>query len=51
MLNLEEENEPKEWTGDTEDKWQLLIEYDSEEELQKAFYEAQKQELQCKIIM
>ncbi len=51
MLNLEEENEPKEWTGDTEDKWQLLIEYDNEEELQKAFYEAQKQELQCKIIM
>ena len=52
MLNIEEEQEEKkEFTGDTEDKWQLLIEFENENELQTAYEKAMEDDLKCKIIM
>ena len=44
------ENSPDEFTGDTADKWQLLIEYPNENELAAAYDEFMNKGLECKII-
>lgn len=41
---------PEEFDGDSLNKWQLLIEYDSEGELSRAFDETKEKGLKCKII-
>jgi len=48
--DLLRENNPDEFNGDSGNKWQLLIEYDSENELSQAFDEANMKGLKCKII-
>ena len=42
--------DPDEFSGDSSNKWQLLIEYDSESQLAQAFDEAKERGLKCKII-
>jgi ParB-like chromosome segregation protein Spo0J len=44
------EDGPEEFSGDAANKWQLLIEYDSETQLAQAFDEATERGLKCKII-
>jgi len=46
-----DEGLPKEFTGGSEDHWQLLVEYPNEVALAKAFDDAKKKGLTCKIIM
>jgi len=41
---------PDEFKGDASNKWQLLIEYDNENDLQNAYDEFMERGLQCKII-
>jgi len=47
---LIEPEDPDEFTGDSGNKWQLLIEYDTENQLAQAFDEAMTKGLKCKII-
>jgi ParB-like chromosome segregation protein Spo0J len=48
--NLSFDDEEKKQISDAEDKFQLLVEYQNENELQKAFDQAKEKGLQCKII-
>lgn len=50
LFNVEDETKSVSFNVNMEDKFQLLVEYESEQELQAAFEQAQKQGLQCKII-
>jgi ParB-like chromosome segregation protein Spo0J len=48
--NFSFDDEEKKQISDAEDKFQLLVEYQNENELQKAFDQAKEKGLQCKII-
>jgi ParB-like chromosome segregation protein Spo0J len=50
IFNPESESMPEEFDGDASNKWQLLIEYDNENQLAKAFDKAKEEGLKCKII-
>jgi ParB-like chromosome segregation protein Spo0J len=45
-----EEKTPEEFNGNTENKWQLLIEYESENDLANAYDKFMEQGIKCKII-
>jgi ParB-like chromosome segregation protein Spo0J len=45
-----EEKTPDEFNGDSENKWQLLIEYQSENDLANAYDKFMEQGIKCKII-
>ena len=49
-LEFKNENVPDEFNGDSSDKWQLLIEYETETDLANAFDENINKGLKCKII-
>jgi hypothetical protein len=48
--DLEISSTPTEFSGDIGDKFQLLIEYDSEKDLQSDFHKFQERGMKCKII-
>lgn len=50
ILGIEEMPDADEFTGDSENKWQLLIEYNNENELATAYDEITNRGLKCKII-
>jgi len=50
ILGIEEIPDADEFTGDSENKWQLLIEYNNENELATAYDEVTNRGLKCKII-
>lgn len=50
ILGIEEIPYADEFTGDSENKWQLLIEYNNENELATAYDEVTNRGLKCKII-
>lgn len=50
MFNQIDEKEPNEFTGDSDNKWQILIEYKNENDLADAYEEFTERGLKCKII-
>ena len=50
MFGEDEEKEPNEFKGDSANKWQILLEYENENDLANAYDEFTQRELKCKII-
>jgi ParB-like chromosome segregation protein Spo0J len=50
MFDEVDENEPDEFKGDVENKWQILLVYENENDLANAYDEFTERGLKCKII-